>query len=452
MIREMVYKNFDSISPKQLIDDFSAFEKYIRNEFDFEGKDFLYSLKPIIISNIEDEYFAKSTQDILKIVELALKNYFLDPHIRHFFSYYEKFNRFLDIENIHKRYIALARFDTVWFGGENYKIFEFNTCCPGGVAILGLIKKQYCNLPSIKQNIPLKSIVPFLCDSPENFIKNLVEYYHTSSAYRNQKDLGIAFVNCDGLYTYELKELQKTSQQMGYNSVICDIQSLKYNNGRLYYNDMVIDIIYNKIDQLMLSKDKICDVYSAVVDKKVVSISSYPAMYLSESKMMLALLHSDYFQNKYLDTQQKNLISKHIPWTSILEDKKILYKGSCVELIPFITSNKDDFVIKIDNKTRGEQVYIGADMHQDTWKCCIDKLKNSNWIVQEYFKLPEIKSLQIVDNKLVGDYKKFGLDFFLYNGKYAGIVSRVSKSKIINVGAGGAEQPVFVIKEDENGK
>lgn len=42
MIREMVYKNFDSISPKQLIDDFSALEKYIRNEFDFEGKDFRY--------------------------------------------------------------------------------------------------------------------------------------------------------------------------------------------------------------------------------------------------------------------------------------------------------------------------------------------------------------------------------------------------------------------------
>ena len=59
-----------------------------------------------------------------------------------------------------------------------------------------------------------------------------------------------------------------------------------------------------------------------------------------------------------------------------------------------------------------------------------------------------VKSLPLPFQKLKNDKvilrnKKFGLDMFMYSGKFAGLVSRVSDNKMLSVASGGYEQPVL---------
>lgn len=84
-----------------------------------------------------------------------------------------------------------------------------------------------------------------------------------------------------------------------------------------------------------------------------------------------------------------------------------------------------------------ETILIGKNISMDKWKKLFAD-NNKNWIMQEYFDIP---STIILENKngQIEEIEK----------KYAGIVSRISESDIINVGSGGYGHPVMLV-DNEN--
>lgn len=414
-----------------------------KNGFTFEGKEFPYSIVPIVLNRSEEAYIKESTEVLIESLELALNAYQSDEYVRNFFSYYDKYKDILNINQTGK-HIAISRFDTVWYGKNDYKVFECNTCCPGGISILGSIKREYVKLPYITENLDMNKYIPFDCDYTNSFITALINQYENSTEYRPSK-VGIAFANYKGFYSYELKEFAEEANALGFNAVVCDLSELYLTeDSKLYYKDMEINIVYNKVDQLMLTTELVAPVAKAIKSKHAISANSYKSMYITESKMILALLQDSEFQNKYLSDRQISFIDKHIPWTRKLEDISTMFKGEKINLIEYISKYKDSFVIKIDNSTRGDRIFIGKNCDQDTWLELIKCNINENWIVQEYCEIPKITVPVAENSELKFVDKNYGLDFFMFNGRYSGIVSRVSESSIINVGAGGSEQPVLV--------
>lgn len=413
--------------------------------FSFEGKKFPYSIQPLVILENEYEYFLKSTEKLSECLEIALKAHKEDEYIQQFFSYYSKYKKLFEIEQP-GRNIVISRFDVVWNGGTDYKVFECNTCCPGGISILGTIKREYIKLPIIKEFLNNKKYTPFICDYTENFINALVQQYKISTDYTPLK-IGIAFANHNGYYTYELNEFAEIAKKMGFNAVVCDLKDLTFNNEILRYNEIEINIVYNKVDQLMLSDSLLAPIIEAIKKQKAISVNPYSAMFITESKMILALLQDKVFQDKYLTIEQKEVIDKHIPWTRKVEEKITTYKNKEISLIPFLITNKDLFVLKVDNETRGSNIYIGKDLNKNEWEFLLKEKIGKNWIVQEYCSIPKIEVPVIEKNEIIFEDRYYGIDFFMFNGKFSGIVSRISEKKIINVGSGGFEQPVLVIEK-----
>lgn len=450
MKRENVYTYFETINPEEFCRNYDYLQNLIKERgFSFEGKEFPYSLKPLIVTQDEENYFKESSEALLEILEIVLASFYSDPYVKSFFSNYGNYHNLLSTAP-HGRKIVISRYDTVWYGNRDYKIFECNTCCPGGISILGTVKRNYINLPVAHKT--LTNVGEFECDYTENFINALVEYSKTIlSNIDSKRKLGIAFANYDNVYTYELKEFRECALSMGYNAVICDLKELKLNKScqKLYFKDTQIDIVYIKADPLKLEYNRIIDFIDAIKNKAVASVNSFPAMYITESKIVLALLWDKYFQSKYLTKQQIDIIEKHIPHTIKLQDGKGYFKNNEIEdVIGFVKNNKNDLVLKIDNDTRGNNIFIGHSVSEYDWNRMIDMYKNKNWIIQEYCKIPEILIPMIDKNtqEVIFSKKRFGIDFMMYNGKYAGIVSRISEKEIINVGSGGCEQPVFVLK------
>lgn len=440
-----INKKFESISYKEFKLNYDLIQKHIDdNGFSFEGKDFPYSIKPVILTEKENNYFRYSSEILLDSLEIALAAYYNDKYIQKYFEYYEKFKELINIRPL-KKIVTISRFDTVWYGGENYKIFEPNTCCPGGIAILGIVKDGYKNLPFIKRQFSNYEIIPFECDNVSGFINALIESYKSINQLPNK--LNIAFCNYNGIYSYELKELKDYAIKMGLGAFICDLKDLKLKEGNLYTSSEQIHIVYSKSDPLMLEFDKLSDLKTAVENKTVSLVNSFPAMYIGESKLILGLLQDEYFQKKYLNEKHIEMINKHIPWTKKLMNIKTFYHEKEIDLLNYIRDNKNDFVIKVDNETRGANIFIGKDTSQEKWKELISTKQDSNWLVQEYCKIPTIRVPMLNNQGLDLPLKKFGLDFFMYNGKYTGVVSRLSEKNIINVGNGGSEQPVIVLKE-----
>ncbi|MFD1901965.1 glutathionylspermidine synthase family protein [Enterococcus termitis] len=403
----------------------------------FEGREFPYSMQPLIVKESESNYFKEATEILSDCLEIVLKAYKEDDFVRSYFSHYDKYKSLI-LSSTPGKQITISRYDVVWYGRESFKVFECNTCCPGGVSILGDIKKNYVQLPFIKKHLKEKLYVPFECDETSSFINALKQRFDEATDYAPKK-IGIAFANYEGFYSYELKELCTAAKKMGYNSCVCDVTDLYIGNGdKLYYEEDEINIVYYKVDQLLLNENILSEIITATKNGYVVSVNSYPAMYITESKIVLALLRDSYFQNKYLTDIQIKIIEKHIPWTKKLSDSEnVFHEGSYVGLIDFSIKNKDKLVLKIDNETRGANIYIGRNINIEKWENLLRANNNKNWIVQEYCEIPNTVVLENINGEIVETRKKYGIDFFMYNGKYSGIVSRLSESDIINVGSGG---------------
>ncbi|GAA0378675.1 hypothetical protein [Bacillus horti] len=411
--------------------------------FIFKNKSLPFSLQPLVISAEESNYFKEVTEIILGSLEKLLEAYVTDPHIREFFSYYKEYEHLIMLNPGYQKKIRISRFDTIWYGGDQFKILEPNTCCPGGVVVLGKLKERYFQIPFIKEFLKEYKTNEFLCDAPSGFLMELVNAYREMGGPKHKPS--IAFANYNGQFSYELSHMKKYAQDMGLEAVICDLRELKISESSLFYEDLCIDIIYNKVDQLELGKTDMQDVLTAIEKGYVCSVNSFASMFIGESKLTLALLTDKSFQEKYLTHDEVEAIRKHVPWTRKLENRTSEYEGATIDLLSFTRSNKDSLVLKIDNETRGSNVFIGNMVQQAEWDSLIEKNKDTNWVVQEYYPIKEICVPIAMDGDVSFVNKKFGIDMFMFGGKYAGVVSRISENSIINVGQGGFEQPVIEV-------
>ncbi|MBN1552166.1 hypothetical protein JW979_11900, partial [bacterium] len=58
--------------------------------------------------------------------------------------------------------------------------------------------------------------------------------------------------------------------------------------------------------------------------------------------------------------------------------------------------------------------------------------------------IPEIRLPVFSENGLTFESKKINMNFFAFNGQYAGGMARVSDSSIINISAGGGLIPILL--------
>ncbi len=447
LANEVRKRFFESLvaSPDDYKESLQSLQDYINdNNMIFHGKPIPYSLQPLAVTEQEAEYFGQVTELLSDVLETALAAYFTDPYVEEFFAYYRPFKSVIDIQPRYQRRIRLSRYDTVWYGGGHFKIFECNTCCPGGVVILGQIKQHWLRLPATQRAFGKAQSEMFLTDTPDGFINEILAAYREAGGTKQHPTIVLG--HYDGRYQYELAHMREYMSERGLEAVVCDLRDLTLHNDDLWHKDQIIDVVYFKVDQAELVSPGLNDVLTACKTGAVVGVNSFAAQFISESKMILALLHDEVFRSRYLSAAQIATIDRHVPWTQVLKDTQVRYRGETKPLSDICAEFQRDLVLKIDNGTRGADVIIGRTVSATGWQQLIAKHKNSHWIIQEYCPIPEIETL-VVGDALVTEPRKFGIDMFMLGGHFAGIVSRISSSSVINVGQSGFEQPVVVLRK-----
>ena len=442
-VRQRFFDNLIS-SPHDYKESLQSLREYIDdNKMIFHGKPVPFSLQPLAVTEQEAGYFRQITELLSDALETALAAYFTDPYVEEFFAYYRPYKSVIGIKPRYQRHIRLSRYDTVWYGGDQFKIFECNTCCPGGVVVLGKIKQHWLQLPVTQRAFGAAQAKMFLTDTPDGFINEILAAYREAGGTKQHPT--IALGHYDGRYQYELAHMREYMRERGLGAVVCDLRDLTLQNDALWYKNQVVDVVYFKVDQLELVSPGLNDVLTACETGAVVGVNSFAAQFISESKMILALFHDEGFRSRHLSAAQIAAIDRHVPWTQVLRDTQVRYRGETQALSDVCTEFQRDLVLKIDNGTRGADVIIGRTVSATEWQRLIAEHKNSNWVIQEYCPIPEIETL-VVGDALATEPRKFGIDMFMLGGRFAGIVSRISSSPIINVGQSGFEQPVVVLR------
>jgi uncharacterized circularly permuted ATP-grasp superfamily protein len=165
-------------------------------------------------------------------------------------------------------------------------------------------------------------------------------------------------------------------------------------------------------------------------------------------KASLAVL-SDERNARLFRPDELEAIRAHVPWTRIVEDRRTVYDGDQVDLLPFIAERRERMVLKPNDDYGGAGIVLGWEVNDAEWKGAIQNALGSPYIVQERVPIPSEPYPSWVDGKLHIFDRMLDTAPFVSHGDFMqGQLTRLSTAALLNVTAGGGSTvPTFLIEK-----
>jgi hypothetical protein len=123
-------------------------------------------------------------------------------------------------------------------------------------------------------------------------------------------------------------------------------------------------------------------------------------------------------------------------------------------LLDFIRKNRSNLVLKPSDEYGGSGVTLGWETNEHDWDDAIERSvspsnpgeQSSAWIVQERIPIRREVFPYITPAKTI-EFRDMLVDFapYLFRGKLAGFLTRLSATGLANVTSGGGQVPAFRI-------
>ena len=182
---------------------------------------------------------------------------------------------------------------------------------------------------------------------------------------------------------------------------------------------------------------------SASRDGRVVAANPFRSR-VANNKKLFALLGDPRFAH-LVEPQELEAIQATIPWTRILRPGRVTYGAWVVDLLQFVSDNRERLVLKPASDYGGSRVSLGMETDQAAWDSLLEAHGESgDFIVQEYVPVPEEMFPTVEDGHVQMRLKRFNINPFGIGGRYAGMITRISDRAVINVSAGGGLLPSVV--------
>ncbi len=190
--------------------------------------------------------------------------------------------------------------------------------------------------------------------------------------------------------------------------------------------------------------DDVQPIIQAYRDGKVCLINPFSSR-IGGLKSVLAIMTDEKMQ-KLFTPEEQEAIKAYIPWTRLVKEGKTKLRNKKIDLLPYLTKNKDMFVLKPNSGYGGAGVMIGREAKQIDWDAALEKTKTANWVIQEYLEIPKESFPEFTPNLTFSD-KNCNINFFAFDGEFAGGFVRVSSSSIINIHRGGGLVLLFYVSQ-----
>lgn len=240
-------------------------------------------------------------------------------------------------------------------------------------------------------------------------------------------------------------------ERHGIRGVLADPRALEYRDGHLWAGDFRIDMIYKRVlcSELVRQMGMDNPIVRAIKDHAVFMSNSFSAKLLAK-KASLALL-SDELNEHLFDAQQIAAIHAHIPWTRRISERKTKYDGREVDLLPFITENRERFVLKPNDEYGGKGVVIGWEASSEEWNETLQSALTNSYVVQERVTVIYKDFPAYIDGKLDISPRFVDANPYVFDGHTVhGCLTRLSSVALLNVTAGGGSVvPTYLLKKRE---
>ena len=351
----------------------------------------------------------------------------------------------------YKQVSPTSRLDS-FLTGDSYSFVELNGESPAGIAYGDSATEIFESLPVMKEFARRYSVRRFR--GSDKMLQVLLECYteFLGGPIPEDHQPVIAIVDLKDLPTQKEFELfREYFENRGYTSLICSPQDLEFDDGRLYFGGVAIDIVYKRL--LVNEYLPIMDEYPALLDAyragAICMVNSFRGK-LVHKKAIFAVLTNERYRHLFND-EELAAIEAHVPWTRTFREEKTEYGGEEIDLVEWTRANSSKLVLKPNDDYGGHGIYIGWNSTADEWNAAINTaLADGDYLVQE-----RVKTAKEMFPMMFDDFHgKWGmveqlvdLDPLLFNGVVGSAFTRLSLSELANVTSGGGMVPTFVIGE-----
>jgi len=399
-------------------------------------------LKPVFMSQDEQDAICNITGHIMNILDKVTRLYFTRPELREYFYIGEKAKEIIDVEHRYGRNVMISRPDA-FLVNESLRFVEFNCDSPAGIGLCDTteaIFKETFIFDKLAENYTFNSK-----KRSDYLIDALLEAYKEYGGKKEKPN--IAIVDWHGIRTTnEFQILQAFFKEKGYDTTIADPRKLKLVNGHLESNGFPIDLIYRRVifKELIEKLDEVGDFIKADRDGKVCVVNPLRSR-LASNKAILAIMTNQKEFRDIFSEDENQIIKRHIPWTRRVIDMQTYYEGNPVFLKKHIVSHKDSLVLKPGDSYGGKDVMIGCETDEATWVNLVGRIlrNKEDWVVQRYVEISQMTVPIVSGDAVYMVDKKYNLNPFVLAHRYAGSVARLSDQSVINVSAGGGLVPVI---------
>ncbi|MFH6945178.1 hypothetical protein [Flavobacterium sp. FlaQc-50] len=220
-----------------------------------------------------------------------------------------------------------------------------------------------------------------------------------------------------------------------------DMNELTLTNGNLCLRDKVI----HSLIILTMDMNVTPAIFRAFMMDRIYLPDHLGLRMLGDKRNLFILL--ELAQAGKFSPEENELILKNIPWTSFIENKKVIFKGIEHNLPDLLKTDKDKFVIKVARGFQGKDVFIGKFSTEKEWEEALElALQNNAFIAQEFsdsldFLAPNAENEWTLHKLIWGS--------FGFGDCYGGVWVRMSEVKtdvgVINSATGAVEAIVFEI-------
>jgi uncharacterized circularly permuted ATP-grasp superfamily protein len=237
---------------------------------------------------------------------------------------------------------------------------------------------------------------------------------------------------------------------MGVPTLVCEPHDLAFDGKTLAALGKKIDLVYRRaLINDILARPAECDALVQAYTASAVCVANTFRCKIPHVKAFFAVL-TDGRNARLFSAEERALIARHVPWTRMVEDTRTTCNGEEIQLLEFIRRRRENLVLKPNDEYGGAGVTLGWEADEKQWGAAIDRAlsgQQGRWVVQE--RIPVRRE---VFPYLCGDasfeMRDMLVDFapYLFRGKLAGFLIRLSATGLANVTSGGGQVPAFCVK------
>jgi uncharacterized circularly permuted ATP-grasp superfamily protein len=332
---------------------------------------------------------------------------------------------------------------------DSLKFTEYNGESPAGAGYSETISEIFRQLP-VMHEFEKKFYVhsyPLSAKLLDALIRSYVDW--GGKSHRPQ----MAIVDWKEVPTWsEFEILKARFEKMGVPVVLADPRELEFDGRRLAAKGKKIDLLYRRVlINDIVARPKECEALVKAYSSGAVCVSNNFRCKIPHVKAFFAVL-TDQKNAARFSADERETIHAHVPWTRVVEDVRSDYNGESVELLDYIRKNREQLVLKPSDEYGGMGVTLGWEVKAKDWDEALEqalpdgKLAEAHgcWIVQQRIPISRREFPTIGTGGKV-KYQNMLVDFapYLFRGKMAGFLTRLSSSGLANVTSGGGQIPSF---------